>query len=106
MNEGYWIPADARKKDGDRPAKEDWIWNSTITRIVGASGVRHVLVIADSCYGGSLFRGDKPLSPSTGTEWYQRAVAKPSRYLIASGDLEPVLDSGSGHSVFAQQILN
>jgi hypothetical protein len=33
-------------------------------------------------------------------------MIKPSRYLITSGDLEPVLDSGGQHSIFAQTLLN
>ena len=106
LQEGYWIPADARKTVDGRPAKEDWLWNSTLTRLINASRARHVLVLADSCYGGSLFRGDEPLSARNNQAWYERAIAKPSRYLITSGGIEPVLDSGAGHSVFAQQILN
>lgn len=106
LGEGYWIPSDARRKTPERYAKEDWVWNSTITKIIGASMARHILVIADSCYAGSLFRGDEHRNVQNNLDWYRRALAKPSRYLIASGDLEPVLDSGAQHSVFAQQILN
>jgi hypothetical protein len=106
LQEGYWIPADARKSVDGRQAKEDWLWNSTITRIIGASHARHVLVLSDACYSGSLFRGDEPLSTRGSQAWYERAISKPSRYLITSGGLEPVLDSGVGHSVFAQQIIN
>lgn len=106
LQEGYWIPADARKSVDGRQAKEDWLWNSTITRLIGASRARHVLVMSDACYGGSLFRGDEPLGARSGKAWYERAIAKPSRYLITSGGLEPVLDSGAGHSVFAQEVIN
>jgi len=105
LQEGYWIPADARKTVGGRPAKEDWLWNSTLTRLINASRARHVLVLSDACYSGSLFRGDEPLSARGGQAWYERAIAKPSRYLISSGGNEPVLDSGAGHSVFAQEVL-
>ena len=38
--------------------------------------------------------------------WYHRANARPSRYLLTSGNLEPVLDTGARHSIFAQQLLN
>jgi len=105
LGEGYWIPADARRTDDGRLVKEDWLWNSTITKIIGASMARHILVIADSCYGGSLFRGDDAAGGQDDVAWYSRAISKPSRYLIASGDLEPVLDSGKRHSVFARQLL-
>lgn len=105
LGEGYWIPADARRTDEDRLTKEDWLWNSTITKIIGASMAKHILVIADSCYGGSLFRGDDASGAQESVAWYGRAMSKPSRYLIASGDMEPVLDSGKEHSVFARQLL-
>jgi len=106
LNEGYWIPADARHRINGRDAKEDWLWNSTITRLIGASQARHVLVLSDACYSGALFRGDEPLRAQGGQAWYERAIARPSRYLITSGGIEPVLDSGSGHSIFAQQVIN
>jgi len=106
LQEGYWIPADARRTAGGREAKEDWLWNSTLTRLISASHARHVLVLSDACYSGSLFRGNEPLSARNSQAWYERAIAKPSRYLITSGGIEPVLDSGIGHSVFAQQVLN
>ena len=105
LDEGYWIPSDARMRAGSRLTKEDWIWNSTITKILGAAKPKHILVIADSCYSGSLFRGGE-MPAARELQWYRRAMAKPSRYLITSGDLEPVLDSGARHSIFAQQILN
>ncbi len=106
LQEGYWIPADARKTVDNHDAKEGWLWNSTLTRLISASSARHVLVLSDACYSGSLFRGDKPLSAHSSQGWYERAISKPSRYLITSGGLEPVLDSGAEHSVFAQQVLN
>ena len=105
LGEGFWIPGDARKTAGRRLTKEDWIWNSTVTTIVGASRARHVLIIADSCYGGSLFRGGLDEIIANDTTWYQNALAKPSRFLISSGDLEPVLDSGRQHGVFAETLL-
>jgi len=106
VSEGYWIPCDARKNVAGRPVKEDWIWNSTITKVLSALVARHVLVIADSCYAGSLLRGGSDGASGHELDWYRRAVLKPSRFVIASGDIEPVLDSGAHHSVFAQQILN
>ena len=105
-SEGYWIPSDARKQAGSRLAKEDWVWNSTISKLVSASAARHVLVVADSCFAGSLFRGGEPVTQKPAFRWYRRALSIPSRYLITSGDMEPVLDSGMRHSVFAQELLN
>jgi len=106
LDEGYWIPSDARLKKDNRLTKEDWIWNSTITKMISATPARHVLVIADACYSGSLFRGGELEAMGRKAQWYKRALAAPSRFLITSGDLEPVLDSGAQHSIFAQQVLN
>ena len=104
LDEGFWIPSDARRTVDGRDAREDWIWNSMITKLVNASRARHILVVADSCYAGSLFRGDEA-RPEREWTWYARAFHSPSRYLVASGDLEPVLDSGIEHSVFAGAML-
>lgn len=104
MAEGYWIPFGAQHSRMNQPAKEDWLWNSSIDRILSASPARHVLLIVDTCYGGSLFRGDD--APDKSLHWYKRAMSVPSRGLITSGNLEPVLDSGIRHSVFAQELLH
>lgn len=104
MGEGYWIPHGAQRSRMGLPAKEDWLWNSSISRILQASPARHILLVADTCYGGALFRGEE--DPEKSAHWYRRAMAVPSRYLITSGNLEPVLDSGIRHSVFAQELLN
>lgn len=105
MDEGYWIPYGARRENMEQPAKEDWLWNSSISQILDALPARHVLLIADTCYGGSLFRGEEERHDES-SRWYSRAMSIPSRYLITSGDLEPVFDSGIRHTVFAQEILN
>lgn len=106
LGEGFWIPHDARRKVGGKDPKEDWIWNSTLTTIFGASQARHILVVADSCYGGSLFRGGALSTVQADSTWYRRAIAVPSRYLITSGNLEPVVDSGIRHTVFCQSLLD
>jgi TolB-like protein len=107
LDEGFWIPVDARASIDGRPAREDWIWNAVLTRMFSASQARHILVLADSCYGGSLFRGPVTAAPATkDLTWYVKALCRPSRYVITSGDYEPVLDSGARHSVFAQLLLH
>ena len=106
LKEGYWIPTDADRPEGRKIPRDGWVWNSTINKIIGASVARHVLIIADSCYGGSLLRGGPELPEDRQFEWYRQAINTPSRYLITSGDNEPVLDGGAGHSVFAQQIIH
>jgi hypothetical protein len=106
LGEGFWIPYGARQKGANGLPREDWIWNSTLTKIIGASEARHVLVVSDSCYSGSLFRGAELSAAKPDLTWYRRAISRPSRYLITSGDMEPVLDSGTKHSIFAQSLIN
>lgn len=101
---GYWLPVDA-EADND----VDWIANTALTRHLKAMSAAHVLVVADSCYSGTLFRDAKVEPPTGGTrdKWLERMVAKRSRTAITSGGLEPVSDSGGGgHSVFAQAFID
>ena len=68
----------------------------------------HVLVVADSCYSGTLFRdaGADLAKRGAREAWLKRMNEKRSRTAIASGGLEPVADSGGGrHSVFAKAFL-
>lgn len=106
-DEGFWIPCDARSLVNNRKPVEDWVWNSTLTRVIDASQARHLLVIADSCFSGSLFRGaasDPAIDPAY--QYYRRALQLPARQLLTSGGLEPVPDGGAVNSKFAQQILH
>ena len=48
---GYWLPVDA---DQSNPA--NWVSNDDITDMLKAIPARHILVIADSCYSGTLTR--------------------------------------------------
>ena len=66
---------------------------------------RHVMIVADSCYSGSLTRGIK--IQTRDDAYIQRLASKRARVVLTSGVLEPVTDSGSdGHSVFAQAFLD
>ncbi len=100
---GYWQPVDAEPDDD-----LNWIANGELTRRLNAMSARHVMVIADSCYSGTLVREAQSRLP-TGTEretWLRRMAEKRSRTAIVSGGLEPVVDSGrGGHSVFANALL-
>lgn len=106
MDEGFLIPSDGRKATPDQPAKDSWIWNSTVSKILNVSKARHILLVADSCFSGSLFRGGDVAALGREFQWYKRAYQTPSRFVISSGNMEKVADnSGGGHSPFAHQIL-
>ncbi|MGR0481860.1 MAG: Lcl domain-containing protein [Candidatus Electronema sp. V4] len=101
---GYWQPVDA-EKDND----VYWLPTDEISRLLKAIRVRHVLIVADSCYSGSLLMRDSgarlPAAASR-DEWLKRMQAKRSRTALTSGGEEPVADGGgSGHSVFAKALL-
>ncbi len=100
---GYWLPVDA-EPDSDL----NWVPNEAISRHLRGMTARHVMVIADSCYSGTLVR-DAQAAPATGRErnaWLTRMAEIRSRTAITSGGLEPVVDAGGGgHSVFAGALL-
>mgnify|MGYP001456305876 FL=1 len=103
MDEGFWLPIDANEDD-----QVNWIANDTITRSVRAIKAKHVMVVADSCFSGSLTRGVEPKVRKP--DYIHQIVKKKARMVLTSGGLEPVTDTGGGnHSVFAKsfiQILN
>jgi len=97
---GYWLPVDAVADN-----QSHWISNADITDVLKAMQARHVLVVADSCYSGSLTRGLAIGSRSPG--YFEDIVKRRARTVLTSGGLEPVLDAGGGgHSVFAKAFLD
>jgi hypothetical protein len=99
-NEGYWLPTDAERED-----PSNWIPNDTIVAQVRAMDAKHVMVVADSCFSGTITRGLKIEQRSPG--WLQKIVKKKSRTALTSGGLEPVMDSGGGnHSAFAKAFIS
>ncbi len=100
---GYWLPVDAEPQNDTR-----WVANDSLTRHFRAMSVHHVLVVADSCYSGSLVRGSEvvPKTDYGHKEWLDRVSNARARTALVSGSLEPVLDGGGGeHSVFAKAFL-
>ncbi len=98
-DQGYWLPVDARAQD-----PTNWISNADITTMLKAIQARHVMVVADSCYSGSLTRDAN--ADIRDASYLGRIVQKKARTVMTSGGLEPVADAGSGgHSVFAAAFL-
>ena len=98
----YWLPADAKQETESR-----WIMADDITGELRAIPARHVLVVADSCYSGTLFRDMGSLViPGEVKHYFERILEPKSRHLMSSGGDEPVADAGSaGHSIFAKAFL-
>lgn len=103
---GYWLPIDA-----EPTSNANWISNVAITDILNAMAAKQVLVVADSCYSGSLTRSSVGTLAAGMTEaerlhWLESMSQKRARMVLTSGGLSPVLDSGGGeHSVFARAFL-
>lgn len=77
--------------------------------MVRAIQAKHVMVVADSCYSGTLVRAAQAGLNTTEQRnaWLTRMNEKRSRTALVSGGLEPVIDAGGGgHSVFAKAFLN
>ena len=101
--QGYWLPVDAERDD-----PTNWIEVTSVTNMVRAIRAKHVMIVADSCYSGTLVRDANVQLPTqeARTAWIKRMISMRSRTALASGGLEPVTDSGGGgHSVFAKAFL-
>ena len=95
---GYWIPHDAQR---DRTSR--YILNSTIRDYIKVINAKHVLLISDACFSGSLFIRGGSRSALADLELAKRK----SRYALCSGRHdEEVYDGIPGkNSPFAESIL-
>jgi hypothetical protein len=82
---GYWLPSNATAKIID-----NWIMNSIITGFMSRMSAKHILVIVDACFGGSIFhtRAFMPVEEKSVAELY----IKSSRNAMTSGDMTEVPD--------------
>lgn len=106
-NRGHWLPVDA-----EPDSSANWISNIQITDILNAMSAQQILVVADSCYSGTLTRTavaslDAGLSNEARLNWIKVMADKRARVVLSSGGVQPVLDQGGGdHSVFAAAFLD
>jgi hypothetical protein len=104
--EGFWIPVDAEGRDDST-----FVRNSTIKVKLGviADKARHVLLVSDSCFSGTLLReGNRGMSLDQKNErYYQKVAKKKSVQILAAGGLEFVDDNykGTRHSPFTYYFL-
>lgn len=106
IDRGYWIPVDAETNDNS-----EWVLLPSVTDMLQLISAKHVMVVADSCFGGKLTRSSlaqlKPgLTDEARFELLKTLARKRVRTAMTSGGVKPVLDAGgSGHSVFADAFL-
>ncbi|MDC0033324.1 caspase family protein [Alphaproteobacteria bacterium] len=103
--QGFWLPVDAEEQN-----PTNWVSNSDLTGMLRAIRARHVMVVADSCYSGTLVRATSAQMATRQDKvaWVKRMLRKRGRTALVSGGLEPVSDSGVGgeHSVFAEAFMS
>ena len=87
-NEGYWIPTNA-----DTSFRPDWVSNSEIKTALKSINSRHLLVMADSCYSGTLLRSGSAVDTNMPNSVLERLFLKKAKIAITSGGSEPVADS-------------
>jgi hypothetical protein len=92
---GYWWPVDAEPHN---PA--NWVANREIYEALIDVRARRVLIVADSCFAGSLAsEGEALVDPN-------HLLDKDARLVLTSGGLKPVPDRGLGrHSLFTEALL-
>ena len=95
---GYWLPVDAQPN-----RRTNWISNTTLTDTLSTLRAKHVMVIADSCFSGTLVRGAN-VGLRAGDYW-RRMASKWTRVAMVSGGLEPVADGTDSHSPFAKALI-
>jgi hypothetical protein len=95
---GYWLPVDAQLDSQDK-----WISNSEIRESIKGMSAKHVLLVADSCFSGTLLRN---VDVQRSGKFYEQMANRSARLVMTSGGVEPVMDGGGdGHSVFARSFL-
>lgn len=100
-NDGWWIPVDA---EGGNPVT--YLDNIQVQKSMRNMNARHVLLISDSCYSGTLFGQSRAIPKAIDSKYYVNLYNEKSRWGMTSGNKTPVSDVGSsGHSVFAYQLL-
>ncbi|WP_139297556.1 caspase family protein [Nitrosomonas communis] len=103
---GHWLPVDA-----EPDSSANWISIDNVTDQLKIIAAKHVLVVADSCYSGSLTRSsvarlEAGMTKEKRANWIKSLLNARSRLALSSGGLEPVLDGGGGnHSVFAKAFI-
>jgi hypothetical protein len=95
MKQGFWLPRDA--SGANDPS--DWISNGNIRDYIKAFHARHVLLIADACFSGGIFKVREAFSKSPLA--IEKIFEMNSRKAITSGSLKSVPD----RSVFVEFLV-
>ena len=95
MKQGFWLPRDASGINDP----SDWIPNSTVRDYIKAIKARHVLLVADSCFSGGIFKTREVISKQKAS--VEKIYELPSRRAMTSGAMKTVPD----RSVFLEYLI-
>lgn len=84
-NIGYWLPSDAKQVN-----KAAWFRNSTLCDYLKEINSKHTLLIADACFGGSIFKTRSAFADAP--KAINMLYELPSRKAMTSGTLTEVPD--------------
>lgn len=91
---GFWIPVNSHQ---DAPL--EFIQTSIIYNYLSKIEAKHIFLIADACFSGSLFK-------SNAISYRENDDKSPSRWAFSSGNIEVVADGQVGeNSPFAQSLM-
>ena len=97
---GFWVPV-----DGKAQSMGTFVSNANIRDGIAGMKAKHVYLVADSCFSGTLFGKARAMPPLT-EKFFASLYMNKSRWGLTSGMNEPVADTGkSGHSIFAYFFL-
>jgi len=95
FNEGYWVPVNAHASETG-----EYMPTSSIYKYLTKINAKHIILIADACFSGSLFT-------SNSISYNENDEQTPSRWAFSSGDIEVVADGKIGtNSPFAGSLID
>jgi eukaryotic-like serine/threonine-protein kinase len=98
----YWLPVDSESEDTGR-----WISNADVRELLNLMAVKHLLIVADSCFtettaGVAAGRAERMSQEELARALNNHGTTR-ARMVLTSGGMEPVLDSRAERiSLFAQ----
>lgn len=93
---GYWLLSDATQ------SRYTWLSNSTITDFIKVCKARHILLIADACYAGSIYSSRGMMDNATMA--IKDLIKSKSRKAITSGGTTEVTDESKFAEILVEQL--
>lgn len=93
---GYWLLSDATR------SRVTWLSNSTITDFIKGCKARHILLIADACYAGSIYSARGVLDNASPA--IRDLIRSKSRKAITSGGNTEVTDESKFAQILVEQL--